>query len=177
MTIRTFWTIFIKILGIYLVVDSIGVVTQSISSLFYTNRFDNSPFMIVLSITSIALTLGIYIAILRLCVFKPEWLISKLKLDKGFTEERLDLNISSSTALSVAAIIIGGLLFIDSLSLLAIQLFSYFKNDNLSSVHVQDNPSTKWILIYGLKTILGYWIVKNYQVIANVIGRKDKENN
>jgi hypothetical protein len=37
MTIRTFWAIFIKILGIWLVLDCLTVIPQFFSTIFFTN--------------------------------------------------------------------------------------------------------------------------------------------
>ena len=86
MTIRTFWTILIKILGICLVLDSVTVIPQFISTLFYTDPNDTGQGF-VLSISLLVLTIGVYLFILRLFVFKTAWLIDKLHLDKGFDEE------------------------------------------------------------------------------------------
>ena len=78
MTIKTFWTIVIKMLGIWLGLGFLTVIPQFISALTYfgANRNENL-FAIVYVIVLFLLTIGIYTFILRLFVFKTDWLIVK----------------------------------------------------------------------------------------------------
>lgn len=107
MSLKTFWTILIKILGIWLILESLSV----LSSAFWAIPWD-TPFAeyILAIIVIIILTLAIYGIILWLFVFKSSWLIDKLRLDKGFTEEKIDLNVQRSTVLTIAVIVIGGIM-------------------------------------------------------------------
>ncbi|MBL0074339.1 MAG: hypothetical protein IPP34_22105 [Bacteroidetes bacterium] len=130
MTIRTFWTIFIKILGIWLVLDSVTVIPQFISSLFYPDPYDTG-LGLPLSIAVLLLTIGVYLFILRLFVFKTAWLIDKLHLDKGFEEEKIDLNVQLTTVLTVTTIVIGGLMFVDSFPKLCKEIFVFLQQKNI----------------------------------------------
>ena len=98
MTIKTFWTIFIKILGIWLVIDSITIIPQFISTLLFTGD-NNTGQSFALTIGLLMLTNVIYILILRLFVFKTAWLVDKLQLEKGFAEDKIELTIPSTTLL------------------------------------------------------------------------------
>ncbi|MBL0074210.1 MAG: hypothetical protein IPP34_21425 [Bacteroidetes bacterium] len=128
MTIRTFWTIFLKILGIWLVLDSVTVIPKFISTLFYPDPNDTGQ-LFALSIALLVLTIGVYLFILRLFVFKTAWLIDKLHLDKGFDEEKIDLNVQLTTVLTVTTIVIGGLMFVESFPELCKEIFVFFATE------------------------------------------------
>ncbi|MBK8873827.1 MAG: hypothetical protein IPN13_07855 [Bacteroidetes bacterium] len=162
MTIRTFWTIFLKILGIWLVLDSVTVIPQFISSLFYPDPYDTG-LGLPLSIAVLLLTIGVYLFILRLFVFKTAWLIDKLHLEKGFDEEKIVLNVQLTTVLTVTTIVIGGLMFVDSLPALCKEIFVFLQQKNI----FRENPESGWIIFHLVKTILSYLIMTNSkQVVA-----------
>jgi len=172
MTIRTFWTIFIKILGVWLVLDSVTVIPQFISTLFYTDPNDTGQ-VFALSIALLLLTIGVYLFILRLFVFKTAWLIDKLHLDKGFDEEKIDLNVQLSTVLTVTTIVIGGLMFVDSLPQFCKQTFVFFQQKNM----FRESPTSGWIIFHLVKTILGYLLMTNSkQVVAFIDKQTAKQN-
>ena len=172
MTIRTFWTIFIKILGIWLVLDSVTVIPQFFSTLFYVDPNDTAQ-SFSLTAALLLLTIGIYIFILRLFVFKTAWLIDKLHLDKGFDEEKIDLNVQLSTVLTVTTIVIGGLMFVDSLPQLCKQTFVFFQQKNM----FRESPTSGWIIFHLVKTILGYLLMTNSkQVVAFIEKQTAKQN-
>lgn len=169
MTQRTFWIIVIKIFGIFLIVESVVVIPQSISGLAYLGFSDNEGAVITM-IGGIVVLL-IFILILRLFVYRPEWLIDKLKLDKGFPEETIDFNINKGAVISVATIILGGVLFIDGLPLLVKQLFVFYQEDSMSG-RFGDKPSTQWLILYGIKTAAGYFIVSNHVAFAKFVDKQ-----
>lgn len=171
MTIRTFWTIFIKILGIWLVLDSINVIPELLSTLFFT---DTSTTELGFGVTVLILLLiiSIYIFILRLFVFKTAWLIDKLKLANGFDEEKIDINIELSTVLTVATIVIGGLIFVDSLPQLCKQLLVFLQQEYI----FRESPTLGNVVFYLVKTVLGYLLmINNKQVVAFIHKQIAKE--
>jgi hypothetical protein len=174
MTIRTFWTIFIKILGIWLVLDSITVIPQFISALsFFGTTTDQSVLGLVGVFVLLLLTIGIYIFILRIFVFKTAWLIDKLHLDKGFTEDKIDINIKRPTVLAVATIVIGGLLFIDSFPLLCKQTFTFFQQKSM----FRENPDSGWIIFHLVKTIIGYLLMTNSKAVVRFVDKQSLKQN
>jgi hypothetical protein len=110
---------------------------------------------------------------LWLFVFKTAWLIDKLHLEKGFSEERIEFNIPHSTVLSIAIILIGGLMFVDSLPQLCRQIFSYFQQKDM----FMQNISSGWIIFQFVKTIIGYLLMTNSRFIVNFIDRKKINEN
>lgn len=174
MTIKTFWTITIKMLGIWLGLGFLTVIPQFISALTYfgANRNDNL-FAIGYVIALFLLTIGIYVVILRLFVFKTAWLINKLHLEKGFVEEKIELSIPHSTVLTIALIVIGGIVFVDSLPQLCKQTFVFIQQD----IRLGESPITGWIIFYFAKTILGYLLMTNSQFVVRFINTKNPNEN
>ena len=172
MTIRTFWTIFIKILGISLVLSSLTVVPQFLTALpLFGQTFNdiNGNFQGVgLLLILLLLTIALYILVLWLFVFKTAWLIDKLHLDKGFTEEKIELNIKQSTILSIAVIVVGGLILVDSFPMLCRQIFVFIQEKNM----FREDPNSGWIIFHLVKTIIGYLLMTNSKLVIKFI---DKE--
>ncbi len=170
MTIRTFWTIFIKILGIWLVLDSLTVVPQFLTALpFYGNNYDENIWSLLAMVAMLLVTITMYILILWLFVFKTSWLIDKLHLDRGFVEERIEFKIERSTVLSIATIVLGGLMFIDSLPQLCRQVFVFFQQKTLFG----ESPNTGFIIFHSVKTVIGYLLMTNSQYVVNFIDRQN----
>ena len=172
MTIKTFWTILLKILGIWLVLKSVILIPQFFSSLFYINA-DDYVQRFVIPVAFLLLIIAGYIFILWLFVFKTAWLINKLQLDKGFTEEKIELNIQRSTVLMIATIILGGLIFVDTLPQLCQQLFEFFRQKNT----FKESPRSGWIIFQLAKTILGYLLMTNSQSVVNFIDKQKANQN
>ena len=172
MTIRTFWTIFIKILGIWLVLGSVTVIPQFfLTSISVGSNKTAENFALVAAL--LLLTIGIYIFILQLFVFKTSWLIDKLHLDKGFDEEKLDLNVQLSTVLTVTTIVLGGLMFVDSLPQLCKQTFKFFQEGDIFS----ESPTSGWIIFHFVNTILGYLLMTNSKQVVEFIHKQTATQN
>ena len=173
MTIRTFWTILLKILGICLVVKGVYLILNLIMTLsvVYDGNETKGTDLIWSSISILGVVL-VYAFILWLFVFKTSWLIRKLHLEKGFNEERIDLKIQSSTILAIAVIVIGGIMIIDSLPQLCQQIFVFFQHKSI----LKESPATGWIILHGTKLILGYLLLTNSKVIVTFINKRSSEN-
>lgn len=168
MTIKTFWTIFIKILGLWLVLDCFTVIPQFFSTLFLIKN-ENGLSETTLTFLLLLLTLGIYAFILHLFVFKTNWLIEKLHLEKGFTEEKIDLNISANTIIQIATIVIGGFLLIDSIPSFCKQIFAFYQQKSI----FREFPSSNYIIFYFIKLVIGYLLLTNSKIITEYINKKE----
>ncbi len=85
MTIRTFWNILLKIMGIWLILSGFSVIPQFIWAFsVFGNQPKGSTLLGVAAIAVLLLvTAALFIFIMWLFIFKSDWIISKLKLDKG----------------------------------------------------------------------------------------------
>ena len=170
MTIRTFWTIFIKMLGIWLVLDCLTVIPQFFSTVFFTNGNTNIQ-TTAMWIGLMLLTIAFYFLVLRVFVFKTSWIIDKLNLDKNFTEEKIDLNISSNTVLRIATLMIGGYILVESLPALCKQVFSFYQQKSI----FKEYPSSGWIIYHFIKSLIGYLLLTNSKTIVEFINNQTKE--
>jgi hypothetical protein len=167
MTPRTFWTIFIKILGIWLVLDSLSLFSQFLSS-FNTVEYEGQ--LIVINLLVIIFSIGIYALILRFCLVKTDWIIDKLNLDKGFKEEKFEINIHHSSMIGIATIVIGGLLFADSLPLLCKEIITHTQQKKIGQ-----EGTMPWIIFFFVKTLIGYLLMTNYRIVTNLLEKQKKE--
>lgn len=108
--------------------------------------------------------------ILRLFVFKPEWIIEKLKLEKNI-EEKIDLNLKASTILNISTAVIGGLMLASSIPMLCETLFEFFRQKSLFI----DFQNSKWIIAYFLKSLIGYLLFTNSKTVTKLIFKQAEE--
>ncbi len=173
MTIRTFWNILLKIMGIWLILSGFSVIPQFIWAFsVFGNQPKGSTLLGVAAIAVFLLvTAALFIFIMWLFIFKSDWIISKLKLDKGL-DEKIDLNLKLNTALTIAIIVIGGLMFVDSLPQLLQNIYSGFRQDDL----VMKDPATQFIILHFVKTTIGYLLMTNSRIIIGFITKHNKLN-
>ena len=169
MKIRTFWTFLLKILGLYIVLGSIDVIAQFLSTTYSLFVGDSSDSIIKLSLFGIvALIIFIYYLVLRFFIFNPNLIIDKLKLDKGFEEEEINLNDNSSAILRIALIVIGGLILVESLPILFKNIIMFFQQESL----FRNYSGTGWIVFGVIKSIIGYLLLTNSKFFIDFINKE-----
>lgn len=167
MKIKTFWTIFLKILGIWLLMSSATVIVQLFGNIYYEHASGDSDDMVLYIIVFIIIA-ALYFLVLKLLFYKTDWIIDKLHLDKGFNEESIDLNVKFSTVLTVAIIVFAGLMLIESLPILCTRLFEFFQQQ----VAIRKYSSTGIVLFHLVKIVVAYWLLTNATRVANFVEKK-----
>jgi hypothetical protein len=170
MLINTFWKILLKIVGLWLLFNCISIIPQFYSTLSFTNGDLNIESLLLIWLMLIV-TIIIYILIIRFFLFKTEWVVEKLNLEKNFNEERIDLNIKNSTVLTVALIVIGGLIIAESLPNFCSGLFNFLQQKIL----FKDYPDAHWLIYHFLKIIIGYLLLTNGKRLAKYIEKESAE--
>jgi hypothetical protein len=174
MAIKTLWTILLKILGLWFIIVSISTIVQLLSIFFipmlYGKSSGNEMFLYAMVIVLLAAV--VFILIVWLLVFKTAWIIEKLQLTKGFTEEKLELTMEWTTILKIATIVIGGVIFIDSFPLLFKQILSVIQRGK----PFRNNPESIWIFLYLVKTVLGYLLMTNSRFVVHLLARQNDQN-
>jgi len=167
MSIKTFWTILIKILGLLLIFGALTIVPQwfySIYSAYQTHDFDSFIMLIFI----LLIVLFVYFIVFKFCIYKSSWIIEKLKLDKGFEDKKIELNSKGNRIISIAIIVIGGLMFVESIPILFKQIFVFFQQESL----FKDYPGSGWMIFNFVKVIIGYLLMTNSFRIANMIEKE-----
>lgn len=172
MAIKSFWIIILRVMGIWLLIDSLGVISQFFSSVFLL--FSGSDYRdpgVIIAFIALLIVIFIYFLCFRLFIFKPDWLIRKLNLEQDFDEEKLDFNIPRETVIRIACIVTGAILLTDSLPQLVYRLFGFFQQQSL----FKDSPHTGWILLELGKCVIAYFLIANNQVFSRFVISKSKE--
>lgn len=180
MTPRTLWTIILKILGFYIFLQMLYLLPQLFTTITYlTAQQDSSDLnqqrtpiyfgMIAQSLFAISIYLFMIIAF----IFRTDWLINALRLNKGITEEKLESNIHRSIVLQIAIIVTGGLLLVDSLPLLLRGLFNYYQEINVFR-GFKRYPEGGLIIFQLVKVLISFFMVTSSRLIVNFIEHKRK---
>ncbi|HWD87026.1 MAG TPA: hypothetical protein VG367_02795 [Mucilaginibacter sp.] len=175
MTPRDFFALILKIIGLYLIIGAFVSIPQVVASLLYSYKSAAGASVgEILEICFYVLFgLSFYIWFLYLCLFRTDWIINKLQLDQGFSEERFELNIHRSTVLKIAVIVIGAVLIIDNLPMLCKQLYSFIPSSEPRRVF-SESPSPGWTVYYFVKFFIGFSLISANRPIVNYIERKRK---
>lgn len=166
MTKRDFFRILIKIFGLYSLILSIfTVIPQNISNVLF--QFDIMMLLVILASTMISI--GMFLVLL----FKSDFIIDKLKLDKGFDDDKIILgNLTNESILKLALIIIGGFLIIDYLPAVLFDLINAFKTKSTFN-SIEGNNVNYFDIVIGLVNILlGYLFITNYKSISQFLDKK-----
>ncbi len=163
MSIRTFWTILLKVIGIWMILSGVTVITYFFSSVGVINYAPELNTMdVIYYIGALFLILGLFVLIIKLLIFNPNWIINKLKLVNGIIEERLDLNVGSNAVINIAIIVTGAILLIDALPLLCQNIFIYLQQKNI----FRNDPGAGSIIMLLIKSLLGYFLMTKSKMIS-----------
>lgn len=129
--------------------------------LYNTNYF----WSLVSSTGIMYFTFFVFAFFIYLCFYKTEKVIELLRLEVGLKNEIIEFNLDQKSIISIAVIIIGGVVFIDSIPLFLKSFFIFIKEMNAT-----ENPSVdsdpQWIFYYLIKSIIGFVLMANYKQIA-----------
>jgi hypothetical protein len=174
MTPRSFWIILIRILGIWFLLDSLEVIYSYLAYIpLYSNSSQLSAVITALAMTTLLIL--IFVLILYLCIFRTDWIIDKLKLDKGFPEEKFELNMHRSSIYAISIIVVGGILLIRSLPQLIRELILYFQQSSLPRDY-SSNPTWSHILLSFLQTLIGIYFITSNRTIVNFIEKQRRKS-
>jgi hypothetical protein len=164
MTKRDFFVLIVKLFGLY------SVVTTIFSTLPNNIMFSFEYFDIGIAIW-IAVVFIVTVGIFWILTFKADKLVDFLKLDKGFSDNRVELgSIKSEDIIETGAILIGGLVFVRNVPGLLSNIFWAFKG---GIIGVEFTAKDKVNLgISGLNVLVGYLLFTNYDVVTRFLKKK-----
>ena len=173
MTKKDLFRLIIKIFGLYLLISIIFSVFPS-NILMVLNEID---FVGIIWIISSLLLIGLLYIFL---IYKPDKVISWLKLDKGFDDDRIEFqNLNNFSILKLAIIMIGGIILIQNIpAFLSHTLFAFKSSigngldDNIFKFTLRDYIH---LGISFLNIIIGYLLLTNYNYICKILKEKSNE--
>jgi len=172
MTIRTLFTVILKVLGILFIKNFLETIPQLFSLISFMSRFAGSQ-QTIIGICEIAAMLLIYGLLSFYLIFKTDLVIDTLRLDKGFEQEIIPLNIHRTTILSIAIIVIGGLLIINETGNFCRQLVLYFQEKQMA--YMQKSTSFSYVILSAAKIIIGLVLLGNQKLIVHFIEMRRKK--
>ena len=120
-----------------------------------------------------AMIIFIYLLCAYYLIFKSDLLMQKLKLNQGFDQDVIPLNMHRSTILSIAIIVIGGLILVDEIPYFCRELFLYFQEKRMT--YGQTRPQIAFAILSGVKIIIGYLLLVHQRWIVNFIEMQRKK--
>lgn len=165
MTKRDFFRVLIKIFGLYsIILILFTVIPNNISLIAF--QLDIRVFVTIFA--SILISVGLFLVLL----FRSDFVIDSLKLDKGFDDEQINLgNLTNESIFKLALLIIGGFLIIDYTPTLLFDLVNAFKSKSTFS-SIEGNSVNYFDIVVGVINILiGYLFIANYKSIAQFLDK------
>lgn len=168
MTPRALFHVILKIFGLVFLKDIIAALPPALAALF----FFRDPGFAGPGLWTAGFNLLIIIiyAFMAFCLlFRTGWIIDKLKLDKGFSQEYFTFNVSSGTVLTVAIIVMGGVLLLNEIPDFFRLVSSYYRQKR--SMFGQMNTDTSYIIYSAVKIMLALLLIGERRRIAGFILR------
>ncbi len=174
MTKRDFFRVIIKLFGLYsLILTIFTFIPANLSFVTYELNF-----FVVLLILGITFFIAmIYIFLIR----KTDKIIDILKLDKGFDDDRIEIeNFNTLNIIKLAVLLVGGFLIIDYFPEFLNHCFFAFKKSvsrngllsDIEDVQFSRIDYFNWS-ISVMNLVLGYLLLTNYDRITSWLTRND----
>lgn len=176
MTPRNLFNIILKIFGLFFLKEIILAIPQIVYLLLSFSNTDMKSEEIY-AIIGLAVIFIVSTFFVILLIFKANIVIDKLKLDQGFNQESFSLNIVPSQILTIALIVISGIILITEIPNFCKQIFSYFQQRNMviykyDRSEIQISP----LIISGVKIVLSFLIIGERKRIVALMLRQSDTN-
>lgn len=116
-----------------------------------------------------AIALICYLSMAYLLLFKTHLIINKFKLNQGFDQEVISIQISNLLVLEIALIIIGGVLIVEEIPNFIRDIFAYIQE---RKDLMPESPRYYPIVLSGVKIILGLLIIGERKRITGLVGKE-----
>ncbi|SBW07207.1 hypothetical protein [uncultured Dysgonomonas sp.] len=169
MTKKDFFRLVIKLFGLYL----ITLAPYTFSTVIVTLSYGAD----LLTIGASALMIAAYLGFAVLLIAYADVVIRFLRLEKGFDDDRIDISdINMQKLVSLAVIIVGGILVVYNFSLVLIALLHILmalvsnNKDDILSFNTYNINYTDLI-----DFIIGLLLITNYKRIARFVAKKGEQ--
>lgn len=172
MTVRTFWHLIIKSMGIWIVIHGIMSLPELVLDFLtvYNAPYGTSE-VIAFQILFLIVPVIFYLFVLRFLVLKSQSVIDLLKLEKGFEEAKIDISLSYNKILRIIIILIGGILLITAIPNLFENLYTFLR-ENLP---FNASPRATSLIAGIFQSITGFLIMTNSDIVQQYINKKSGE--
>ncbi len=167
MTKKDFFVLMIKLFGLYWIIVSLfsGLPQDLLLVSKGMNFLSFLWFMMIL-----AVNVGLFAAL----IFYADKVAGLLKLDKGFDDDKIVFgNLQTVELIKIGVFVVGGLLFLHHLPDFLSRSFFAFKGKIAG--RVLDVKDTFDLVSDGLYLIAGYWLMTNYDLVAQWFASRKAE--
>lgn len=170
MTLRDFFRVLLKLIGIYFLVQIlIGYLPAQLQ--FMTSGFEANSTTGVL--VYLILILAVCYFTFYLLVRNPDKIIDWLRLDKNYDNTEINIhNFNTRNIIILGLFIIGGFLVIDNVTAVISYLYYEFKDSLSNDAHLPKSDNKIALLLASLNLILGCILIIYRNNIANYFEKK-----
>ncbi|MDN3657425.1 hypothetical protein QWZ08_17365 [Ferruginibacter paludis] len=178
---RKLFNVILKIFGLFFLREIINTIPQLVTSIFrYFVSSDAGPIIVTFLVSIFILSL--YTLLVMQLLFKTNKFIDMLKLDQGFSEEALSSDnpdefvkgISSTAILTIALIVIGGVILTDEIPNFCRQLYVYFSQS--SSKYNSVKRDSSYMIFSAAKIIIGLLFLGERKRIVDFIENRTTDS-
>ncbi|MEO5942623.1 MAG: hypothetical protein ABIP30_12230 [Ferruginibacter sp.] len=171
MKLRDLFSIIVKIFGLWFIKDILLSIAYFISPLvtMITDRDSTEWGYLIISL----IILGLYFPIAYTLLFKTSYVVDLLKLDPDFMEEKLTFQVSTRNVVSIALILLCGLILIDEIPNFIKYIYNYYQ---LSQIRfTTEKPETANIIISVVKIVIAFLLIGEREKIVQLILKEKTE--
>ncbi len=169
MSHKDFFRLLVKLFGLYsLIICLFTIIPATLPQLVGFFTYSSGNFWSGPAVFVAAVILAISVSLFVLLLFKVDFIVDKLRLDKGFEGEKITLGeLTANNILQLACIIIGGLLIIDNIPVLLNQGLFLFKE---SLKHNDYDPKESWYFGVSLvKIMIGFLLIRKFEAVGKLL--------
>ena len=167
MTKRDFFRLIIKLFGLYsMILTLFTFLPSNISNVLI---YKEEIWLVFIILGSILLAIALFLILL----FKTDFIIDKLGLDKGFDDDKIILGeFKNEQIFKFAIILIGGFLILDYFPNVLFEMINIFKTKS-SSNSIYGYEVDYFNFIVGIINIMiGLIFITNYKHISSFLDKK-----
>ncbi len=166
--------IILKVFGIYLIKDVLISIPPVLYSMLQMSEF--SMGMAFTNLILSILVLGIYTGICYLLLFQGKWIISKLQLTSGLTDEPLAMNPHRSAMLTIAIIISGIVILVFSVPQLVRSIYDWAVYMDLRKAMLDSGDyNYEKMIVSFCEVAIGLLFLGNQRLIVNFIESRRRQ--
>lgn len=174
MSAKDLFTVILKIIGIYLIKEVLVAIPSVLNTviLFSSDSLGYGLFSLFISL----LSLGVYVGIVYVLLFRTTWLITRLRLTDGVREELMQMKIHRSVIYTIAIIVSGIVILTFSIPSLIKGIYYWTQyidlRNRLLTLESFDYMS---IVIPLTEVLIGLLFIGNQRMIINFIESRKKQ--
>lgn len=165
MTKKDFFRVIIKLFGLYWLINTVF----SLSQIFYfASNYNYDKVGLLFSIFVLLFAIFVF----ALLILGADKIISWLKLDKGFDDDKFEIyQFNVELILILAMMLIGGMLILDNIPILINQVYMTIKSQVSpeGDIMALNGYSTYHLAVSFIKIVLGYLLITNYNVVGKLL--------